>query len=223
MFTADEAIGADATDVFNYLTGYSLKGSYRRLIVAPVSLRERLVALIEREMAHARAGLPARLFFKMNALIDAPIIRQLYEASRAGVRVDLIVRGTCGLRPGVPGVSDRIRVMSIVGRFLEHSRIYHFHNNGSPETFIGSADWQRRNLDDRVEVVLPIRDSEAQGRLVRTLAFCLDDNRLAWYLTPDGRYIQMCPENGEAERSLHHTLMERARRRVADEAVPWDL
>ena len=151
------------------------------------------------------------------------MIEALYRASQAGVRIDLIVRGHCRLRPGLPGYSENIRICSVIGRFLEHSRIFHFHNAGDPVTYIGSADWQRRNLEERVEVMVPIADEELRGRLVRTLAFCLDDNRLAWDLHADGGYVQRRPRPGATVRALHDTLMERAHARSLHEDVPWDL
>jgi polyphosphate kinase len=158
LFTADPRLGADASDLFNYLTGYSAKTDYRTLLVAPISLRERLEALILREIAHQRAGRKGRLLFKANALADKRIVQLLYEASRAGVEIDLLVRGVCCLRPGVEGVSENIRVVSIVGRFLEHSRLYYFRNGGAEEVYLGSADLMPRNLDRRVELLCPIRD-----------------------------------------------------------------
>jgi polyphosphate kinase len=223
LLTACEDIGSDVVNLFHYLTGFAPEQHYRTLVVAPRDLRGRFLELIEREIAHQRRGGTGRIIAKMNAIDDLPLIQALYRASQEGVRVDLIVRGHCRLRPGLPGYSDNVRVLSLVGRFLEHSRIYHFHNDGEPETYLGSADWQRRNLDDRVEVLIPVRDDAAQGRLVRTLAFCLDDNRLAWDLGADGRYLQRHPAPGDEVRSVHDTLMERTRRRVADESVPWDL
>ena len=224
LITADPDIGADVVNLFHYLTGFAPEQHYRRIVVAPRDLRTRFLELIDREIEHQRAGGSGRIIAKMNAIDDLPLIQALYRASQAGVRIHLIVRGHCRLRPGVPGYSDNIHVVSLVGRFLEHSRIYHFHNNGKPETFLSSADWQRRNLDDRVEVMVPVSQPDLQGRLVRTLAFCLDDNRLSWYLRPDGCYVQSCPADGEEVRSLHDTLMDRARQRYADElSVPWDL
>jgi polyphosphate kinase len=158
LFTADPEIVADASDVFNYLTGYSNQKQFRRLLVAPVQLRARLTELIEREAEHARAGRPTGIVIKMNALTDDQMIRVLYRGSQAGVPIDLLVRGTCGLRPGIPGISESIRVRSIVGRFLEHSRLYWFRNGGSEEMYIGSADLMERNLDRRVETLIPVGD-----------------------------------------------------------------
>jgi polyphosphate kinase len=220
LLTADPVVGSDLVHLFHVLTGYAPDQRYERLIVAPRLMRRTFVDLIHREVAHAEAGRGGRIVAKMNALDDLGILQELYVASQAGVEIDLIVRGHCRLRPGVPGYSERIRVSSILGRYLEHSRIYHFGNAGEPELFIGSADWQRRNLDDRVEVLVPIRSAELQGRLIRTLRFCLEDNRLAWDLLPDGRYVQRRPADGEPVRALHSTLMERAQQRV-EEDVAW--
>lgn len=189
LFTCDEEMGAACTDLFNYLTGYSAKSDYGKLLVAPVNLRERFEALIRRETALARAGKPARLIFKMNALSDPRVIRLLYEASMAGVKVDLLCRGICCLRPGLPGVSENIRVTSIVGRFLEHSRIYWFQNNGDEEVLIGSADLMQRNLDRRVETLFPI-EKHALIRYLRdrVLAVYLKDNVKARRMKKDGSY-----------------------------------
>jgi polyphosphate kinase len=189
LLTADEEIGADATEFFNYLTGYSKQSVYRQLLVAPVNLREKLTALIERETANARAGQPASIIAKLNRLADANIIQALYDASAAGVEIDLIVRGICMLRPGVPGLSENIRVRSLVGRFLEHSRIFCFHNRGDEEVYIGSADWMPRNLNRRVEVVCPVNDPKL-GKYLRdeVLQAYLRDNVNARELQPGGSY-----------------------------------
>jgi len=165
LLTCDEAIGEDCTDLFNYLTGYSAKVEYRKLLVAPVNLREQLEQLIRREIEHQQRGDRGHLIFKMNALIDRRMIKLLYEASRAGVQVDLLVRGMCSLRPGIPGTSENIRVTSIVGRFLEHSRLFYFRNGGDEEVYLGSADMMPRNLNRRVELLFPLRDAN----LVRNL------------------------------------------------------
>ena len=151
LFTAEPGVVDEVTEVFNYLTGYSSKADYRALLVAPLNLRSAFTHLVEREAEHARAGQPARIIIKNNSVADPELIRVLYRASQAGVRIDMIVRGVCCLRPGIPGVSDNIRVRSIVGRFLEHSRLYSFENGGDPEVVIGSADLMERNLDRRVE------------------------------------------------------------------------
>lgn len=210
LLSCRDALGADLTDLFNYLTGYSRQQAYRKLLVAPVNLRDRMVALIERETDHCRLGQPSRIVAKMNALVDPQIIRALYEASRAGVEIDLIVRGICCLRPGVENVSDNIRVISIVGRFLEHSRIFYFQNGGAEEVYIGSADWMTRNLDRRVEAVVPIEDEAIAKDLQELLGIMLADNRQAWDLQPDGRYIQRRPAEGAAEQNSQKILMEQA-------------
>ncbi|UIE36742.1 polyphosphate kinase 1 [Leptodesmis sichuanensis] len=210
LLSCREELGADLTDLFNYLTGYSRQQAYRKLLVAPVNLRDRMLALIQRETAHAQQGHAAAITAKMNALIDPMIIRALYEASQAGVQIDLVVRGMCCLRPGIPGVSETIRVMSIIGRYLEHSRIFRFHNNGDEQIFIGSADWMPRNLDRRVEAVTPVEDPKLVNELQEILQILLSDNRQAWDLQPDGRYIQRYPGPDEAERSAQRILMERA-------------
>ena len=194
IFTADEAIGADASEFFNYLTAYSTPKDYRKLLVAPVNLRERLTSLIERETAHAKAGRPARIIAKLNRLADEQIIDTLYEASRAGVEIDLVIRGICMLRPGVPGLSENIRVRSIVGRFLEHSRVMYFANDGQEEIYIGSSDWMHRNLSRRVEVLCPIEDPKLRAYLKdEVLQSYLRDNVNAHNLTPDGWYKPVSP------------------------------
>jgi polyphosphate kinase len=195
LFTSDEEIGADATDLFNYLTGYSDKSNYRKLIVAPLTLRERMQALIEREIEHQRKGRAGHLIFKMNALVDKSMIQLLYRASQAGVRIDLLVRGICCLRPAAPGVSENIRVISIVGRFLEHSRIYYFRNGGAEEIYLGSADLMPRNIDRRVEVLFPI-SKPAMIRHLRdsVLATYMADTLKARQLLPDGSYGRLQPD-----------------------------
>ncbi len=192
LFTADEEIGADATNLFNYLTGYSRYADYKRLLVAPINLRERMTEFIERETAHARNGRPARIIAKINSLTDLKIIRALYAASQSGVGIDLIVRGVCVLRPGVPGLSESISVRSVVGRFLEHSRVFYFSNGGKEEVYIGSADWMSRNLDRRVEVVAPVRDARLVGYLKdEILDTYLRDNVKARVLMRDGSYTRV--------------------------------
>jgi polyphosphate kinase len=194
LFTSSPSIGADATDLFNSLTGYSRQRLYRKLLVAPVNLRTRFIELIQREAEHAAQGRRARVVGKMNALVDEQVIDALYQASQAGVEIDLIVRGICCLRPGIPGVSDRIRVSSIIGRFLEHSRIWHFANGGDEEFYLGSSDWMPRNFDRRVEAVTPVESSAAHERLRSLLATYLADNRQAWELNADGIWHQREPE-----------------------------
>ncbi|MBK9167903.1 MAG: polyphosphate kinase 1 [Bryobacterales bacterium] len=198
LFTADEQIGADATDLFNYLTGYSAKRDYRKLLVAPINLRSCLETLVRREIEHQRNGRSGHLVLKTNALVDGRMIRLLYEASQAGVQVDLIVRGICCLRPGVPGVSENIRVRSIVGRFLEHSRIYYFKNGGAPEIYAGSADLMPRNIDRRVEVLFPVTDEAMVSHLVEVvLRAYLTDNVKARHLESSGRYSRGAGSPGE--------------------------
>ena len=188
-FTADQEIVSDVSDMFNSLTGYSNQKEFRALLVAPVQLRTRLCELITREADHARAGRPARIVIKINALTDDQMIRVLYRASQAGVRIDLIVRGICSLRPGIPGVSDHIRVRSIVGRFLEHSRIFLFHNDGHQEMYIGSADLMERNLDRRVETLTPIRDAQILEHLRDVVLHSdLQDTERAMVLDSAGHY-----------------------------------
>jgi polyphosphate kinase len=206
LFTCNEQIGADCSDLFNSLTGFSRHRHYRKLLVAPGNMRERFFELIERESANARAGMPARIIVKLNALVDAGIIQALYRASQAGVDIDMIVRGICCLRPGIPELSDRIRVISIVGRFLEHSRLWYFENAGEPEYYTGSADWMPRNLDRRVESVVPIEDRALHPRLWSLLNTCLNDNRQAWDLEADGSWKQRTPDSGE-ERATHRLLL----------------
>jgi len=192
MFTTDEAIADDVTDLFNYLTGYSAKKAYRKLIVAPVNLRSRFEELIAREIAHAKKGKGGHLVFKMNSLVDPRLIRALYQASQAGVKIDLLVRGICCLRPGVPGVSENIRVTSVVGRFLEHSRIFYFENGGNEEIYVGSADLMPRNIDHRVEVLFPIERRETVRQLRdEVLAVYLRDNVKARRMQPDGTYVRV--------------------------------
>jgi polyphosphate kinase len=185
LLTCRQEIGQDVTDLFNILTGLSRQRSFRRLIVAPLTLRSRFLELVEREIGHAAAGHPARISLKMNAIVDGPCIDALYRASAAGVDVDLVIRGSCALLPGVEGQSDRIRVRSIVGEFLEHSRIWRFENGGEPEWFIGSADLMERNLDRRIEAVVPVQDPAAQRRLDQILEVMLADDRRSWQLGPD--------------------------------------
>jgi polyphosphate kinase len=206
LFTRDADIGADLTDLFNALTGFSRQNTYRKLVVAPGNMRTRFVELIEREAKAARDGKPARIIAKMNALVDTALIEALYAASQAGVQIDLIVRGICCLRPGMPGVSDNIRVVSIVGRFLEHSRVYYFENGGDNEVYFGSPDWMPRNFDRRVEAITPVDEPLFRQRLKSLLEVFLADNRQAWELAPDGSYCQRNP-NGEPEISSHKLLI----------------
>jgi polyphosphate kinase len=193
-FTCDPDIGEDATHLFNYLTGFSRERQYRKLLVAPINLRERFHELIEREAACAEAGRGGHLIFKMNALVDRQMIAALVDAARRGVRVDLLVRGVCCLRPGIPGLSEGITVRSLVGRFLEHSRIFWFRNGGDEEIFLGSADLMPRNLDRRVEVLFPVRDPALARQLRQeVLELYLRDNLRARRMRPDGSYERLTP------------------------------
>ena len=188
LLTARPEIGADVTDLFNVLTGLSRQHSFRRLLVAPHSLRSRFLELVAREVEHARVGHEARIILKLNAIVDVACIEALYEAARAGVRIELIVRGACSLQPGVPGLSESVRVRSIIGEFLEHSRIWGFANGGDPEWYIGSADLMDRNLDRRVEAVVPVEDAVARNRLAGIVEVLLADDRRSWQLLPDGTW-----------------------------------
>jgi polyphosphate kinase len=194
MFTCDEDLGADATDLFNYLTGYSAKRDYRKLLVAPINLRAGMQSLIEREIDHQRRGEEGHLIFKMNSLVDPPMIRKLYQASQAGVKVDLIVRGMCCLRPGVPGISDNIRVLSVVGRFLEHSRVYYFRNGGNEQVYLGSADLMPRNINHRVEVLFPVQETRLIHYLREdVLGTYLVANTKVRRMLADGTYQHLKP------------------------------
>ncbi len=210
LLSARHDLGADISELFNYLTGYSRQQQYRKLLVAPLNLRQHLVDLIHGEMHQASQGRGGRIVAKMNSLVDPEIITLLYQASQAGVTIELIVRGICCLRPGLKGVSDNIKVISIVGQLLEHSRIFYFQNGGNEIFLLGSADWMPRNLDRRVEAVVPIEDKTIREELKLILDLALTDNRQAWDMQPDGTYIQRRPQPGEAIRSSQALLMERA-------------
>jgi polyphosphate kinase len=198
LLTTDEKIGEDATELFNYLTAYSQNEGFRKLLIAPLNLRRRMVEMIGRETENARRGTPARIIAKLNRLADAKIIRALYEASQAGVEIDLIVRGICMLRPGVPGLSETIRVRSIVGPLLEHSRVYYFANGGDEEIYLGSSDWMPRNLDRRVEAITPVENAKLKQYLKdEFLAAYLRDNVKARELQPDGSYRRASADDGE--------------------------
>ncbi len=208
LLSSQEDLGADLSDLFNFLTGYSRQKVYRKLLISPVNLRERMTAMIEREIQHCRQGGTGRIVAKMNSLVDQKIIRKLYEASGFGVQIDLIVRGICCLRPGVPQISENIKVISIVGNLLEHSRIFYFHNSGQEEIYIGSADWMPRNLDRRVEAITPIENPEIAQDLQEILGIMLADNRQAWELQPDGSYKQRHPGENERVQSAQEIIME---------------
>jgi polyphosphate kinase len=189
LLTARPEFGADLVELFNYLTGFSKQQSFRRLLVAPVTLRSRMEDLIRREIDHAQAGRGGRIRAKMNALVDPAIIALLYEASQAGVMIDLVVRGMCSLRPQLEGISDNIQVVSVIGRFLEHSRLFWFGNGGEPELFFGSADWMSRNLDRRVEAVAPIEDPKLRHQLEQAIDLYLNDTG-AWHMDNQGKFSQ---------------------------------
>jgi polyphosphate kinase len=208
LLTTDPDIAADVTDLYNYLTGYSAKADYRKLLVAPTNMRQKLAALIEREIEHQRRTGNGRIIFKMNQLVDKKMIRLLYQASQAGVKIDLLVRGICCLRPGIPRVSENIRVISIVGRFLEHSRIYYFHNNRDEQIYVGSADLMPRNLNRRVEVLFPIQYRQMIRHLHDDiLGTYLADNVKAREMQPDGKYLRRQPRSGEESISAQSALL----------------
>jgi len=194
LLTCNPQFGADATDLFNLLTGYSRQEVFRQFLLAPITMRKQMLAMIDREVAKHTEEHPGRIIAKMNSLVDLEMIRALYAASDKGVQIDLIIRGMCCLRPGVEGLSENIRVMSIVGRFLEHSRIFYFQNAGEEEIYIGSADWMARNLDRRIEVIVPIREPAlCQSLRKDVLELLLTDNCQAWDLQPDGKYVRRHP------------------------------
>jgi polyphosphate kinase len=216
LFTCDEELGEDATELFNYLTtGYTPKRNYKKLLPAPKLLKKGLLFRIDREIAGHTVKEPGLIRFKMNALEDVDIVRALYRASQAGVRIELIIRDTCRLRPGIPGLSENIRVISIVGRFLEHSRIYYFQNNGKEEYFIGSADAMQRNLESRVETLVPVEGQPLRRELRRIFDLQLGDRRSAWELASDGSSVQLMPEEG-GERGTHEQAIGLATRRERD-------
>jgi polyphosphate kinase len=220
LLTADPAVGEDVTALFNHLTGYSRTRGYQRLLVAPDSLRTGIVSRIDRQAERRRAGQPARIVFKTNALVDEVVIDALYRASQAGVPVDLWVRGICTLRPGIAGLSDNIRVRSVLGRFLEHSRIYAFGTGEDEDSqvWIGSADMMHRNLDRRVELVVQVVDPVHQRRLRRFLDMGMDDGTSSWWLSPDGYWVRHSrDEAGNPLRDVQETLVRERRVRSADD------
>ncbi|RQW89767.1 MAG: polyphosphate kinase 1 [Geobacter sp.] len=214
LLTCNEALGQDATELFNYLTtGYTPRRKYERMLPAPKFLKKALLAGIEKEIHLSSEKKPGLIQFKMNALEDADIVQALYRASQAGVKVDLIIRDTCRLRPGLPGVSKNIRVVSVVGRFLEHSRIYYFHHGGKEQYLIGSADAMKRNLEARVEVVVPVEDRKLRAEIRTLFDVHLNEKRSAWDMQPDGSYVQRMPAPGQESRGSHEILVELAEKR----------
>jgi len=219
LLTADRDIGQDLVTLFNSFTGPGFDESFRKLLVAPVTMRGEFTRFIRREAQHAQAGRPARIVAKVNALEDPAIIEELYRASIAGVDIDLIVRDICRLRPGVDGVSETVSVHSIVGRFLEHSRVFYFENGGDPGYYLGSADWMTRNLDNRVEAVTPVEDPRIRRQLKFTLELLLADNRRRWTMNSDGSYDQRSPDEGERVIDTQSVLMEEASQASTGEPI----
>jgi polyphosphate kinase len=215
LLTCDEDLGYDITNLFHYLTGYAPEQHYRDLLVAPQNMRARFERLIQREIEHARNGGRGRIVAKMNQLNDEGLIAELYRASRAGVEIDLVVRGHCRLRPGLENYSENIRVSSILGRFLEHTRIYYFGNGGDEAVYIGSADWMSRNLNDRVEAIAEVKAPEHRARIVDLLDRALRDQYSAWDLRADGRYVRRASPGPDEARGFQEQLMDRARERTS--------
>jgi polyphosphate kinase len=216
LFTADPEIGADVAEMFNFLTGYGRPAEYRKVLVSPTTMRDQILGEIAATVAAHESGEEARITLKMNSLVDAACIRALYEASSAGVRVDLNVRGICCLRPGVPGVSENIRVVSIVGRFLEHSRVYAFQRGEQTRVLTGSADLMPRNLESRVELVTPVEDPALRAELLDVLERCFADNANAWELDSEGEWTRLAPTNGQ-RRSVQEEMRERHAARAAEQ------
>jgi polyphosphate kinase len=211
LLTCSPELGHDLVNLFHYLTGYSPCQPYQKVMVAPRDMRNAFYDLFHQEIAHQQRHGNGRIICKMNALDDVGVIKELYRASQAGVQIDLIVRAHCALRPGVVGYSENIRVVSILGRFLEHSRIFYFHNNAQPLIYIGSADWRRRNLQERVELITPVQEPHLQDRLIQILECALDDNYLAWDLDAEGQYVRRRPQDGEPIHNSQEALMTEAR------------
>jgi polyphosphate kinase len=218
LFTCDPEIGSDIAEMFNYLTGYARPRGHRKVLVAPFNLQQRLLEEIDRTIDAHSEETPARIRLKMNAMLDPASIRALYRASAAGVKIELNVRGICALRPGVEGVSENVEVVSVVDRFLEHSRIFSFERPGEPESvYIGSADWMPRNLYNRVELVVPVEDATLRAELIEVLDRSLADNANAWELGTDGTWTRREPD-GEP-RNVQRELMERHQARASEGAA----
>ena len=214
LLTCRADLGRDVVNLFHYLTGYAPDQRYNKVLIAPRDMRYIFYQLIEQEIKNQREFGNGRIIAKMNAIDDIKLIRKLYHASKAGVQIDLIIRGHSRLRPGLPGYSENIRIISILGRFLEHDRIFYFYNNGEAKIYFGSADWRGRNLNDRVELITPIEEPTLQQQLIKILEDAMNDNRLVWDLHSDGRYVLRQPAKGESERDFHKTLMKQARKRA---------
>jgi polyphosphate kinase len=201
-------LGANVAAVFNELTGATPSPGYGKLLVAPHNLREHFTDLIHREAEHCKQGRPSGIRAKMNQLQDTRMIRELYRAGQAGVPISLNVRGLCCLRAGVPGLSENIRVFSTLGRFLEHSRVYRFENGGNPEFFIGSADWMQRNINRRMETIMPVEDPQLKQELEETLQVYENDNCSAWDMQPDGTYVQRRPGESQERRAAQEVFID---------------
>ncbi|MEX2602664.1 MAG: polyphosphate kinase 1, partial [Gracilimonas sp.] len=218
LFTCDEKLCADVTNVFNLLTGYAPDQTFEKLIVAPNYMRKQMNGLIEKEIDEAKKGNPSRIIAKMNSLEDPLIIQKLYEASKAGVRIDLIVRGVCRLIPGKKELSENITVHSVIGRYLEHSRIYYFNHGGKHKYLMGSADWMHRNLDARVEAITPIEEDHLKKYLQFVLNIYFNDNKQRWLLLSDGSYQRVVKDKGDSKLSAHDYLM--SHMKEASEPIP---
>jgi len=212
LFTCDETLASDVTDLFNYLTGYSTMQDYQKLLVAPVNMRQKLEEFICREMEHVHNGKEGHIIIKVNSVVDTEMIQLLYKASQAGVKIDLLVRGMCCLVPGIEGLSENIRVMSVIGRFLEHSRVFYFKNDGHEQIYLGSADLMSRNLNRRVETIFPIED-ERHIRYLRdqVLETYLKDNMSARVMQPDGKYVRLHPHGDQPALRVQDWLMQHSR------------
>ncbi|MGL6073450.1 MAG: polyphosphate kinase 1 [Fimbriiglobus sp.] len=221
LFTANPAIADDATLLFNYLTGYAVNPQWQKLIVAPTRLQPFMLEKIEQEIVHQKAGKPGRIVAKINGLLEPMIVQALYRASQAGVKIDIVCRGICAMRPGVPGVSENIRVISVVDRFLEHSRIYYFGNGGQPDVYVGSADWMDRNLSRRVEVVFPIEQPDLKTRVIdEIMTLSLQDNVKARELLPDGSYRRLSPGEGQLAVRSQTRFLELAAESIRTPSAP---
>ena len=207
-FTDDPKIGEDGTDLFNYLTGYSEQEEYQELLVAPLTLREKIVGLIREQRELAEKGEPARISCKMNSLTDPRIIEEFYQASQAGVKIEMVIRGICCLKPGLEGVSENIRVVSLVGRFLEHARIFAFGEGEDEKIYLGSADLMQRNIDRRVETVFPLREARHRQKIRRLMDLQLNDTANSWEMNADGAYTRLHPNEGEESLDSQALLLE---------------